>query len=79
MLLTEFDEEAFACRGEGACRESGEAAEEDSINLLVELSQELGTSKDAAVQGLMDKKGLNWEEALKKVEIYWKDSSNLSL
>ena len=45
----------------------------EGIKSLVELCQEVGLSKEAAIRKLMDKKGLNQEEAASKVEIYWKD------
>lgn len=50
-------------------------AEENSIKLLVEFSQELGASRDATVQSLMEKKNLSQDEALAKTELYWKGGS----
>nr|WP_321152061.1 Rpn family recombination-promoting nuclease/putative transposase [uncultured Acetatifactor sp.] len=52
-----------------------DTAEENSVKLLVELCQELGASKDAAVQSLMDKKNMGPGEAWEKTGLYWKDSS----
>ena len=54
-------------------RHRADIAEENGIKLLVELNQELGSSRDAAMQSLMDKKNMTREEALEKVEIYWKE------
>ena len=48
-------------------------AEIEGIKSLIELCQEVGLSKEAAIRKLMDKKGLNQEESASKVEIYWKD------
>ena len=50
-------------------------AEENSIKLLVEFSQELGASMDATVQSLMEKKNLSHQEALAKTRLYWKSDS----
>ncbi len=57
-------------------KKRADIAEENSIKLLVELNQEFGASMDATMQSLMDKKNMTREEALKKIEIYWKRLSH---
>lgn len=54
-------------------RRRADIAEENAIKLLIELSQEFGSSMDAAMQSLMDKKNMTREEASEKVKIYWKE------
>ena len=54
--------------------ELAKLAEEDSIKQIIELSQEFGASRDATAQILMDRKDMTKEEALKRTELYWKDS-----
>lgn len=50
-----------------------ELAYEDSIKELIELCQELGTSRDSAIEKLMEKKQLSPEEAREKLAFYWKE------
>ncbi len=57
-------------------RRRADIAEENAIKLLIELSQEFGSSMDAAMQSLMDKKNMTEEEALEKVKIYWKEPAD---
>lgn len=58
-------------------KKRADIAEENSIKLLVELCQNLGASMDAAMQSLRDKKDMTMEEAQKKVEIYWKEPTDI--
>ena len=58
-------------------RRYGTPPELSSIKLLVELCQDLGASMDAAMQSLRDKKDMTMEEAQKKVEIYWKEPTDI--
>ena len=58
-------------------KKRADIAEENSIKLLVELCQDLGASMDAAMQSLRDKKDMTMEEAQKKVEIYWKEPTDI--
>ncbi|MCI9336293.1 MAG: DUF1682 domain-containing protein [Lachnospiraceae bacterium] len=62
-------------RHAGEEKRRADTAEENSVKLLVELCQEFGASRDAAVRSLMDKKNMGYEEALKKTGLYWKGGS----
>lgn len=46
---------------------------ERGIKSLIEVCQELGASRDAAICKLMEKKGLSREASLEKMALYWKE------
>ncbi len=47
-------------------------AEENEIKSIIEICQELGASKNSAVEKLMAKKNLSREASLEKTVVYWK-------
>lgn len=47
-------------------------AEENEIKSIIEVCQELGASKDSAIQKLMEKKNLSRKVSLEKTAVYWK-------
>ncbi len=47
--------------------------EERGIKTLIEVIQELGVQRDAAIQKLMEKRNLSREAALEKMDRYWKE------
>lgn len=77
--------EAACKRAEAACKEADDArkeaddarkeaeiSKENQIQTLIEICQEMGTTKAVAISKLMKKCGLDNSKAIEKVELYWK-------
>ena len=71
----EMAEERADKEAERADRAEAHAEQEaeNSIRSIIELCQELDAPKTSAIQKLMEKKSLAYEDALAKTALYWKD------
>lgn len=54
-------------------RKRADSAEERGIQVLIEGCQELSASKEVTLQKVIEKLGLNEQEALAKIALYWKE------
>ena len=71
----EMAEERADKEAERADRAEAHAEQEaeNSIRSIIELCQEMDVPKVSAIQKLMEKKSLAYEDALAKMALYWKD------